>query len=251
MDLSKIYSKTGKGTRALSAKAKELPKGALKVLPLIDSKTSVRDILAKLGKFSETDLHILLTQLESSGHIRALQDGNWDDDSVQPTTASSIVVEEVSHEDFLRNNDDGPLPTPQDLQPTAPEAEDAAMLQAQRVYQEFAERLAKETQKQVEQEAQLKALEAERKAREEVERNASEERARLEAEAAAAREAERLVKAEEARQAELAKILFEAEHAARLEAERVAREKAERAARLAEESRLRIEAEARAAADTL
>jgi hypothetical protein len=251
MDLSKIYSKTGKGTRALSAKAKELPKHALKVLPLIDSTTSVRDILAKLGKFSETDLHIVLTQLESGGYIRALQDDNWDDDNAQPANASSIVVEEVSHEDFLRSADDGPAPVPQEPQPTEPEAENAALLQAQRVYQEFAERLARETQKQAEQDAQVKALEAQRKTREEVERKAAEERSRVEAEAAAAREAERLVKAEEARQAELAKILFEAEHAARLEAERVAREKAERAARLAEEARLRIEAEAREAAEKL
>jgi hypothetical protein len=251
MDLSKIYSKTGKGTRALSAKAKDLPKYALKVLPLIDSTTSVRDILAKLGKFSETDLHIVLTQLESGGYIRALQDDNWDVDSAQPANASSIVVEEVSHEDFLRSADDGPATVSPEPQPTQPEAEDAALLQAQRVYQEFAERLAKETQKQAEQDAQLKALEAERNAREEAERKAAEERSRIEAEAAATREAERLVKAEEARQAELAKILFEAEHAARLEAERVAREKAERAARLAEEARLRIEAEAREAAEKL
>lgn len=251
MDLSKIYSKTGKGTRALSAKAKELPKHALKVLPLIDSTTSVRDILAKLGKFSETDLHIVLTQLESGGYIRALQDDNWDADSAQPANASSIVVEEVSHEDFFRIADEPPSPTPTEPPQTEPEAEDAALQQAQRVYQEFAERLAKETQKQTEHEAQIKAVEAERKAREEAERKATEERSRMEAEAAAAREAERLVKAEEARQAELAKILFEAEHAARLEAERVAREKAERAARLAEESRRRIEAEAKEAAEKL
>lgn len=251
MDLSKIYSKTGKGTRALSAKAKELPKHALKVLPLIDSTTSVRDILAKLGKFSETDLHIVLTQLESGGYIRALQDDNWDAESAQPANASSIVVEEVSHEDFFRIADEPPSPTPTEPPQTEPEAEDAALQQAQRVYQEFAERLAKETQKQTEHEAQIKAVEAERKAREEAERKATEERSRMEAEAAAAREAERLVKAEEARQAELAKILFEAEHAARLEAERVAREKAERAARLAEESRRRIEAEAKEAAEKL
>ena len=251
MDLSKIYSKTGKGTRALSAKSKDLPKNALKVLPLIDSKTSVRGILDKLGKFGETDLHILLTQLESGGYIRALQDDTWDTDNGQSANPSSMVVEEVSHEDFFRI-DDAPSPaTPAEAAPTEPEAGEAALQQAQRVYHEFAERLAKETQKQAEQEAQIKAVEAEQKAREEAQRKVAEERARLEAEAAAAREAERLVKAEEARQAELAKILFEAEHAARLEAERVAREKAERAARLAEEARLRIEAEAREAAEKL
>lgn len=251
MDLSKIYSKTGKGTRALSAKSKELPKNALKVLPLIDSKTSVRGILDKLGKFGETDLHILLTQLESGGYIRALQDDTWDTDNGQSANPSSMVVEEVSHEDFFRI-DDAPSPaTPAEATPAEPEAGEAALQQAQRVYHEFAERLAKETQKQAEQEAQIKAVEAEQKAREEAQRKVAEERARVEAEAAAAREAERLVKAEEARQAELAKILFEAEHAARLEAERVAREKAERAARLAEEARLRIEAEAREAAEKL
>jgi hypothetical protein len=248
MDLGKIYSKTGKGTRALSTKARDLPKGALKVLPLIDSKNSVRDLLAKLGKFSETDLHILLTQLESGGYIRSLQDGNWDVDSGQSASASSIIVEEVSHEDFLR--DDHTAPPPPSPEPP-PQTDDAALIEAQRVYQDFAERLARETQKQAEQETQLKALEAERKVREETERKAAEERARAEAEAAAAREAERLAKAEEARQTELAKILFEAEHAARLEAERVAREKAERAARLAEEARLRIETEAREAAEKL
>ena len=78
MDLTtKIYSKTGKGTRAVSTKPKGLPSGALKVLPLIDSKTNAAAILAKLDKFSETDLLLILARLERDGYIRVIQEENW------------------------------------------------------------------------------------------------------------------------------------------------------------------------------
>lgn len=254
MDLDTIYSKTGKGTRALSAKAKDLPKGALKVLPLIDSKTSAGEILNKLDKFTEVDLQILLTQLESGGYIRVLQATDWEDTAPAPGS-SAIVVEELSTEDFLRSTEEPDNHGLPDLQPAAEEtADDARLQEAQRIYQEFAERLATETQKQSE---QIKAEEAQRKARDEANRIAAEQKREAEkqaqqaAESAAALEAERAARAEEARHAEIARLLFETEQAARVEQERIVREKAEREAKLAEESRRRIEAEAKLAAERL
>jgi len=238
MDLtSKLYSKTGKGTRALSTKPKGLPTGALKVLPLIDNKTTAAAILAKLDKFSETDLLLILARLERDGYIRAIQEENWDLDEQNTGYQTAMVVEEVSAADFFRTDEKHT----DDI-----DAADQARAEAERKAQE-------EEQAHRKAEADKAArLEAERITRDNAEREArakaearrkAEESARLEA------ERERLARAELERQAEEARRRAEAEMTARLKAERIAREAAENQAREAEQARLKTEAEARALAE--
>lgn len=227
MDLTtKIYSKTGKGTRALSTKPKGLPTGALKVLPLIDSKTNAAAVLAKLDKFSETDLLLLLARLERDGYIRAIHEENWGLDEQNTGYQTTMIVEELTEDDFFRmeekaETDSATVLMREETEQKAREAEQAHLqAEAEKAARLEAERVARET---AEREARIK---------EEIRRKA-EETARLEAE----------------RQAEEARLRAEAEMAARLEAERIAREAAERQARKAEEARLKAEAEARAQAE--
>jgi len=228
MDLTtKIYSKTGKGTRALSTKPKGLPTGALKVLPLIDSKTNAAAVLAKLDKFSETDLLLLLARLERDGYIRAIHEENWGLDEQNTGYQTAMIVEELTEDDFFRTEekaetDSATVLMREETERTAREAEQAHLqAEAEKTARLEAERIARET------------AEREARAKEEIRRKA-EETARLEAE----------------RQAKDARLRAEAEMAARLEAERIAREAAEHQARKAEEARLKAEAEARAQAET-
>lgn len=237
MDLtSKLYSKTGKGTRALSTKPKGLPTGALKVLPLIDDKTTAAAILAKLDKFSETDLLLILARLERDGYIRAIQEENWDLDEQNTSYQTAMVVEEVSAADFFQTDEQhiADIDAAADL--AREEAERKAQDEEQAHRKAEADRAAR--------------LEAERITRDNAEREArAKAEARRKAEESARLEAERLARAELERQAEEARRQAEAEMAARLKAERMAREAAEKQAREAEQARLKTEAQARALAE--
>lgn len=267
MDLtSKIYSKTGKGTRALSTKPKGLPPGALKVLPLIDSKTDVAAILAKLDKFSETDLLLVLARLERDGYIRAIHEENWGLDEQNTGYQTAMIVEELTEDDFFRTEektetDSTTVLMREETEQKAREAEQAHLqAEAERIARETAEREAR-----VKEEIRRKAEET---ARLEAEHQAKEARLQAEAEMAARLEAERIAreaaehqarKAEEARLKAEAEVRAQAEKAALLKAERLvreaaerkAREEAERQARIAEEARLKAEADARAEADRI
>ena len=237
MDLtSKTYSKTGKGTRALSTKPKGLPAGALKVLPLIDSRTNAAAILAKLDKFSETDLLLILARLERDGYIRAIQEENWGLDEQNASYQTTMVVEEVSAADFFR--------TDEKLIDDIDAAADQALAEAERKAQE-------ERQAHRKAEADNAArLEVERITRDNAERESrAKAEAHRKAEESARLEAERLARAESERQVDEARRRAEAEMAARLKAERTAREAAEIQAREAEQARLKTEAEARALAE--
>lgn len=273
MDLTtKIYSKTGKGTRALSTKPKGLPTGALKVLPLIDSKTDAAAILAKLDKFSETDLLLILARLERDGYIRAIHEDNWGLDEQNTGYQTAMVVEELTEDDFFRTEekaetDSATVLMREETERTAREAEQAHLqAEAEKAARLEAERIARET---AEREARVKVemrRKAEETARLEAEHQAKEARLRAEAEMAARLEAERIAreaaehqarKAEEARLKAEAEVRAQAEKAALLEAERLvreaaerkAREEAERQAQIAEEARLKAEAKARAEAE--
>ena len=237
MDLtSKLYSKTGKGTRALSTKPKGLPTGALKVLPLIDDKTTAAAILAKLDKFSETDLLLILARLERDGYIRAIQEENWDLDEQNTGYQTAMVVEEVSAADFFQTDEQHIA----DIDATADLAREEAERKAQEEEQAHRKAEADRTAR----------LEAERITRDNAEREArAKAEAHRKAEESARLEAERLARAELERQAEEARRRAEAEMAARLKAERMAREAAEKQAREAEQARLKTEAEARALAE--
>ncbi|MEZ0245912.1 MAG: AsmA-like C-terminal region-containing protein [Methylophilaceae bacterium] len=273
MDLTtKIYSKTGKGTRALSTKPKGLPTGALKVLPLIDSKSDVATILAKLDKFSETDLLLILARLERDGYIRAIHEENWGLDEQNTGYQTTMIVEELTEDDFFwmeekADTDSATVLMREETEQKAREAEQAHLqAEAEKAARLEAERIARET---AEREAQAKEeirRKAEETARLEAERQAKETRLRAEAEMAARLEAERIAreaaehqarKAEEARLKAEAEVRAQAEKAALLEAERLvreaaerkAREEAEQQARMAEEARMKAEAKARAEAE--
>ena len=273
MDLTtKIYSKTGKGTRALSTKPKGLPTGALKVLPLIDSKTNAAAVLAKLDKFSETDLLLLLARLERDGYIRAIHEENWGLDEQNTGYQTTMIVEELTEDDFFRmeenaETDSATVLMREETEQKAQEAEQAHLqAEAEKAARLEAERVARET---AEREARIKEeirRKAEETARLEAERQAKEARLRAEAEMAARLEAERIAreaaehqarKAEEARLKAEAEARAQAEKAALLEAERLVREaaerktreEAERQARMAEEARMKAEAKARAEAE--
>lgn len=235
MDLtSKLYSKTGKGTRALSTKPKGLPTGALKVLPLIDDKTTAAAILAKLDKFSETDLLLILARLERDGYIRAIQEENWDLEEQNVGYQTAMVVEEVSAADFFQTAEQHIA----DIDAAADLAREEAERKAQEEEQAHRKAEADRTTR----------LEAERITRDNAEREARAE-AHRKAEESARLEAERLARAESERQVEEARRRAEAEMAARLKAERMAREAAENQAREAEQARLKTEAQARALAE--
>lgn len=277
MSLSaKIYSKTGKGSRALSSKSRQLSSNALKILSCIDSKTDTVKILAQLEKLSEAEFSTLVSQLETDGYIRLLSNSDWEFGDTSFDYRTGVVVDELSAEDFFAMATE-PEPNagakaaeieavsakPVSKEPSADElAEMEARLNAERQAQEeeearaIAEKIAKrEAERIVQEETQRKARqEAERQAREEEEQAKAEAFALVKAQESAKLEAERKAMEEEEarRQAEEA-VRLRAEEAARQEKarqeeQRLAREEAERKAR-DETARLKAEADARARAE--
>ncbi len=69
MDKKTIYSKTGKGVLEIKNKAGKLPKDLLKVLTLIDGKSTIADVLAK-SKLSDSEMKKVLSDLTTGGYIK-------------------------------------------------------------------------------------------------------------------------------------------------------------------------------------
>jgi len=69
MDNKTIYSKTGKGVLEIKNKAGKLPKDLIKVLTLIDGKSTVADLMAK-SKLSDADTSKALGDLTAGGYIK-------------------------------------------------------------------------------------------------------------------------------------------------------------------------------------
>ena len=284
MNLStKIYSKTGKGTRALSSKSLELSADALKVLSFIDSKTDSVTIMAQFEKLSENVFRALLSQLENGGYIRVINPpaDDWGEDEFDYRTA--MVVDEISAEDFFAfttesESDAWAKTTKEQAQEAAAKkvhkvaeasawAEESARLEADRIAREEAARKEREEQEALRKAEEAARLETERKAREEAERKAheaeearlraeaeararAEEAARLEADRIAREEARRKSRKEKAaRRQAAAEARARAKDDSRLKADRLAREEKERKAYEAEEARLKAEAEARVMAE--
>lgn len=253
---AKIYSKTGKGARALASKSRDLSADALRLLSFIDSKTETPAIFDHMDKLSEDQFQTLLSELERDGYIRLLTNRDWglEDDFDYRT---GMVVDELSVEDFIALNSSAEQKAPKpssaqtaDIPDTnarqqagsaasaADEARERAELEArmeaERKAQEHAEQQAKAAQDAAERQAAERKVEEERKAEEDrkaaeqAERQAKEEEKRRQAEESARQEAERRARLEEE---------------ARLKAEQEAREKAERAAREKAEQEARAEAE--------
>ena len=69
MDNNTIFSKTGKGVLEIKNKAGKLPKDLLKVLTLIDGKSTVADLLVK-AKLNDAEINKALSDLITGGYIK-------------------------------------------------------------------------------------------------------------------------------------------------------------------------------------
>ena len=269
MNLSAIYSKTGKGVQEASGKTSRLSRADRAVLSAIDGKTPLTDVLTKFEKLTAPKFEALIEQLDKDGYIREVSSGSSQSSApvsrtvppprgAPPPKAPAPSGDDDEVLDFTQAimPSKGPAAAP----PKGPTLDLAAASRAE------AERRAKEQEAfdykaRAEAEARAKA-EAEAKARaaaaESRARLAAEEKARAEAEARAGAEAEAKTRAEAdakvkaAREAAIrlateAKAKGEAaEERARKEAEEKARLEAELNAKLAEERKAREEAERRA-----
>lgn len=267
-DVTTVYSKTSKGIRALNRKDRRLPANLMRVLALVDGKSTAEEISAKSRDISPTELRQALTDLAADGYLKALASGPPAESLSDPGLAAAILVAETGEEDFFKElakietrKTAGEIAGQQRRGSARTSAEEAgANVRAER-------QTHNEPQKQRRSDARLPAgpiaetpcgvagktgentgcgarEEAEEKARARARANRRlEARAREAAERKAREEAEAREK-EEARE----RARQEAEEAAR--AEQAAREKAEAEARIREEAerRAREEAECRARA---
>ncbi len=69
MDKKTIYSKTGKGVLEIKNKAGKLPKDLVKVLTLIDGKSTVADLIAK-ANLNDAEINKALSDLTTGGYIK-------------------------------------------------------------------------------------------------------------------------------------------------------------------------------------
>src|SRR5258705_10042124 len=69
MDNKTIFSKTGKGVLEIKNKAGKLPKDLVKVLTLIDGKSSVADLIAKV-RLNDAEINKALNELTTGGYIK-------------------------------------------------------------------------------------------------------------------------------------------------------------------------------------
>lgn len=241
MEPSAIYSKTSKGLRVIAGKSRALPGNLMRVLALVDGKSTIGQILSHPDNFTEQELHLALAELELEGCIRLLKVSDPELSWQEQENFSTMEVAEVSVEEFhqlateniaqptIENSDD---PHKEILEAEARAAVEAktreAELATQRAQQEAmaraeVERRAKEhAEQQIRDKAEAQArLDLERKAREEAEAaTAAERRARKEAEALAT--AERKARKQAEANAAIERKLQE-EAAAHHRAEEVAR----------------------------
>lgn len=267
VDLSIIYSKTGKGLRARNAADAGLSTKQLKLLSFVDGKSKAEEILTQSNEFNEKELAGALKLLEMDGFIRPLVSPSKDDWVLTSNFTPMVVeefktVEEIEAEARVKAEQEK-----QEAERIAEEksqekirwkaeinarkeaeAKEKARLAKERVArealvarkkQEDQQRRAAEARAKAEEEAKLKAqAEAEREAQEEADRLASaaaKENARREIDRIN-REAAQAQKEAEAK----AKIEAQEQEQKRIEIERLAQE----AAREAEIVKKKVEAEA-------
>ena len=268
VDLSIIYSKTGKGLRARNAADAGLSTKQLKLLSFVDGKSKAEEILTQSNEFNEKELAGALKLLETDGFIRLLATQSKADDWILTSNFTPMVVEEFKTvEEIEAEARDKAEQEKQEAEGIAEEkskekirwkaeinarkeaeAKNTARLEQERIAREALvarkkqddqQRRDHEARAKAEEEIQLKTqAEAERKVQEEADRLAS-----AEAEKNARREIDRINR--EAAQAqkeaeEQAKIEAQGQEQKRLEIERLAQE----AAREAEIAKKKVEAEA-------
>jgi hypothetical protein len=106
IDVTTVYSKTTKGIQAINHKGKRLPANLMRVLTLVDGKSTAEEILAKSGDISLAALAALrqaLTDLSRDGYIKTLASAPHADFMSDPgLPAASILVAETGEEDFFK-----------------------------------------------------------------------------------------------------------------------------------------------------
>lgn len=236
VDLSIIYSKTGKGLRARNTSVSGLSAQHIKVLSFVDGKSKAEAILTQLTNLTEEELAASLSYLDADGYIRPLTTtsavkGDW----ALTSNFTPMVVEEFRSLDEVEA---------EGLEETEREKQEIARIAAEKEQEKLLWKAEIKARKEAEQlraqtEAKEKAIAAE-KAKVEAEENARREIERVNREAAAAEQ-----KAQQAAE-EQARVAAEQE-SARLELARIAHDtaeaqkKAEAEAKEKEAERLRIE----------
>ena len=236
MDLSVVYAKTPKGVRLRKSLFGGLPAHLMKIMALIDGKTSTQNILNQLDGFSEQKFIAAISQIENEGYIKIVEVIKQEDDWELDTFFSPMVVEEVYNVEEIDGTAE--LETYLELEQIAKKKEaerredelKAREVEAQIRAKEIAKAEAKIRQKDAEEEAhraqqaEIERQKAEAETRKQAEMKAKAQ-AKVDVQEKARLEAEHL-----AREAELARIRAEAEAAqakAKLENERQERLAAE------------------------
>jgi DNA-binding Lrp family transcriptional regulator len=215
MNLNSIFTKSAKGMMELNSRSSRLPRDLLKVLKLVDGKSTVRQLADSAGA-NPAGLLATMEKLEKDGFVKEFAPGAVPAAPAASPAAGAAPGAQPSGEDDEGESLDFTVILKRPVVPEPPDtkAED------ERRRKDDAQRRAKE-------EAEARAREeAQRRAREDLERRnriQAEDGARADAEARAREDAER--KAREARE----------------EAERKAREVTEKRARVLAEARKHIE----------
>ncbi|MGQ0579785.1 MAG: cell envelope integrity protein TolA, partial [Betaproteobacteria bacterium] len=185
MDKKTIYSKTGKGVLEIKNKLGKLAKDLVKVLTLIDGKSTVAELMAKSG-LSDAEMDRSLIQLSTGGYIKEFSSTSG---AVLSTPSQSGYVDDL---DFTSSLAPGKNPY-QSAQTEFRQRESADRVKAEqeaKTKREEEERLKKEQalRQARDEAARLAKVEAERKAKEAAGlklREEAELKAKLEAEAMA------------------------------------------------------------------
>ena len=102
VDLSIIYSKTGKGLRARNASISGLSAKQLNVLTFVNGKSTAEVILTQSNEITEKELAATLSQLEANGFIRPLAAAQSNADNWALTSNfTPMVVEEFKSEEEI------------------------------------------------------------------------------------------------------------------------------------------------------
>ncbi len=276
MNLSAIFSKTGKGVQEASGKTSDLSRADRSVLSAIDGKTALSEVQKKFDKLAGPKFEALIQQLDKDGFIREVSSGASQpaapvsrpapSRAAPPPKAPSADSGEDSGLDFtqaMKVPPRAPAPTPPKAPPmdlaAAARAESERKAKDQQAF-DYKARAEAESKEKAETEAKARAAAAEAKARVEAEvkaRAAAEAKAKAEADAKTHADADAKVRA--AREAAIrlateAKAKGDAadrdrqaaEERARKESEDKARLESELNAKLAEERKAREDAERRA-----
>lgn len=102
MNLSAVYSKTGKGAKALASKSKALSNNALRILSYIDGKNSAENLFADMGKLSADKFYAAILELLNEGYIKEIGEDYLSRSLSEFEIHNPIEVEEISPEEFLQ-----------------------------------------------------------------------------------------------------------------------------------------------------